>query len=105
MINLENTSIVTLNASNITAEVLRNVRIITTTIKGSVPYDRDFGLDPEFIDAPIVLAKELYTIEVLVNIRKYEPRANVQHVNFEQEAINGLLIPKVVITIESSELT
>ena len=100
MINFKSPIVIPLNESSIAQEVIRNVSIIITTLENTVPYDREFGLTPDFIDAPLNISKELYTVNVLMKIKKYEARANVEKVRFEADDINGKLIPKVVISIE-----
>ena len=34
-------------------EVIQNIKTILNTIKGTVPLDRDFGIDKSVIDSPI----------------------------------------------------
>ena len=58
-------------------EIVQNVKIILTTIKGSVPLDRDFGIDPGFIDAPIRTARALFASKMVAAVKKYEPRVEV----------------------------
>lgn len=81
-------------------EVSRNVKVILTTVEGTVPYDRKFGIDGEILDLPINEAKGLYTVECVRKVREYEPRANVLSVDFIYDEVNGTLHPKVVIQIE-----
>ena len=79
------------------AEIRQNVRVILTTSVGTVPLDRDFGVDLSVLDKPINIAKTLLTVEYIKKIKKYEPRAKVQSVTFEHDALNGNFYPKVVI--------
>jgi Phage baseplate assembly protein W len=78
-------------------EILQNIRVILTTPAGTVPFDRDFGIDMSFLDAPISIAKASLTIEYIKKIRKYEPRAKVEKITFDNDAVNGCLVPRVVI--------
>lgn len=83
-------------------EIVQNVRTILTTRKGTVPLDRDFGLDFTFLDAPINVSKARLQNEVFEAIRKYEPRAVIREISFNTEQINamsGRMLPTVKIEI------
>lgn len=82
------------------AEILQNIRVILTTFQGTVPLDREFGINPSILDKPINIAKGLLIVEYIEKIKKYEPRAQVQTVTFEHDASQGILLPKVVIAID-----
>lgn len=91
------------NPANVVAEVLQNVRTILSTRKGSVPLDRDFGISWEYLDRPIDVAQMLMRSEIIDAVSKYEPRATVESVVFEgsaEDALDGILKPKVTISIE-----
>ena len=74
--------------SNIYEEVAQNVKTICTTPKYSVPLDRKFGVDANFLDQA----------EIIQSIRKYEPRCKVKRISFEGN-IDGKLNLKVRIAI------
>lgn len=83
-------------------EILQNVRTILSTRKGSVPLDRDFGLTWEHIDKPLPVARMLMRSEVIDIIERYEPRAQVESVDFEEtptDEMDGILRPRVVVRI------
>ena len=82
-------------------EILRNIRMILTTPIGSVPFDREFGIDWSILDKPLPQAKGLLTVEYIEKVKKYEPRARVRELTFEKNSIDGVLIPEVVIEFES----
>lgn len=79
------------------SEILQNIQVILTTPAGTVPFDRDFGIDMNILDAPIGVAKAKLTVEYIKKIKKYEPRADVKKISFTTDATSGSLIPKVVI--------
>lgn len=81
-------------------EVLDNVNVILTTPEGSVPFDRAFGMAIDLLDMPMNEAKSFYVVEAVTKVRKYEPRAIVDHVDFSGNA-EGELIPRVVLRIEA----
>ena len=87
-------------------EILQNVRTILSTRKGSVPLDRDFGLTWEHIDKPMPVAEMLMRSEVIDAVEKYEPRATVVSVDFDQtptDEMDGILKPRVVVQIGEEE--
>lgn len=77
-------------------EIRQNVRVILTTVAGTVPFDRDFGISLDPLDAPLELAKAKLTVDFINKVRKYEPRAEVKKVTFEYDSLNGCISPKVV---------
>ena len=80
-------------------EVMQNVRTICATTKYSVPLDRRFGLNAVMLDAPTPKAMAALQAEIIMAIRKYEPRARVTQVSFEGD-MDGKLIPKVRVRID-----
>ena len=81
-----------------TDEVLQNVRVILTTIAGTVPMDRAFGLDTSSVDEPIELAQARMTPVIIDAIRQFEPRAEVVKVSYEH-AEPGVLVPRVELRV------
>lgn len=83
-------------------EILQNVRTIIGTRKGTVPLDRDFGLDWSFVDKPINVAQALVSAEVAKQVRKYEPRARIISISLDEDltgTLYGKMIPKVTIGV------
>jgi uncharacterized protein len=84
------------------AAILQSVRTIIATPEGSVPLDRDFGCTWSLIDQPAPRAVALLTGEIITKIRKYEPRARVTFIGWDQtddEAGDGVLKPIVYVEI------
>lgn len=81
-------------------EIYENLKILYTTPKGSVPFDRMFGVDISLLDEPIPIAKGKLIVEYTQITRLYEPRASVGEVIFLEDISTGKLVPKVVINIE-----
>ena len=85
------------------AEILQNVRTILTTRRGSVPLERDFGLSWEHIDQPINVARALMKAEIIESVERFEPRAVVEAVTFDEDIEDdqdGLTRPRVTISIK-----
>ena len=80
-------------------EILQNVRCVIATVKGSVPLDRDLGLDPEHLDMPLEVARARFASELILGVAKYEPRAAVTNIDWEA-TINGTLAAKVKVNID-----
>lgn len=83
----------------VTKEVLQNIAMILSTPKYTVPLYRSFGLSTEIIDRPIQVAESLLIGEIYDTIDKYEPRAEVTSVSFEEKHLEGKLVPKVEVNI------
>lgn len=81
-------------------EILQNVRTIITTVKGSVPFDRSFGIDASGLDLPGPVLQAQYTAQIVDAVSQYEPRVNVVAVNYTQDDKTGSLIPNVKIQIK-----
>mgnify|MGYP000904414509 FL=1 len=74
-----------------TAEILQNVRTILTTLKKSVPMDREFGISGEVVDLPIASAQARLTSEIVAAVNKYEPRAQALGVFYRGDGEEGVL--------------
>lgn len=81
-------------------EVYENLRVLYTTPAGTVPLDREFGIDISVLDEPINIAQGRLIVEYTQKTRRYEPRANVREIFFDADELTGKLIPRVVIDIE-----
>jgi len=84
-------------------EIDQNIRSILTTLKGSVPLDRSFGLNIGTVDDPSGIARARLSAAVIEAIKKYEPRAVVSRVDFRQ-VIEGQLRPVVYLMINGKEV-
>jgi phage baseplate assembly protein W len=85
--------------------ILQNVRTIITTWRGSVFLDRQFGFNTRIIDMPINLMYPNLIVDLTEQINKYEPRAEVVGINFqESDAVQGQMIPLVRIRIREEVL-
>lgn len=80
-------------------EILQNIKTILTTIKGTVPLDRDFGIDSSVIDKPVTIVKPLIIKEIKEAIEKYEPRAKLISVDWKGIREEGKLVPIVKVVI------
>ena len=89
------------------AEILQNVRIILSTIRGTVPLDREFGVSLNVIDLPQPEAMAAYRGEAVQAVEKYEPRVSVVSVDFKakpDDAMDGRLFPVVRVRIKDGAI-
>ncbi len=83
-------------------EILQNVRTILSTLKKTVPMDREFGISGDIVDLPIATAQAKLTAEIVAAVNKYEPRAAVVSVGYEGEEVEGKVITKVRIKVNGA---
>lgn len=94
-----NTNEITFAPRSIEEEVIQNIRTILTTQRGSVPLDRDFGLDISIIDQPVNRIRALLTTDIIETVERYEPRAEVTAVGFSGDGAEGVIVPHVKVVI------
>jgi len=97
---------VNLMPATVEDEIAQNVRTIVSTVQGTVPLAREFGVESSALDVPIEISKALLTAAVIDAVSQHEPRAEVVEVRFDDEQpIEGVLRPTVVINIVGEEGT
>ena len=60
------------------AELDRQLALLLSTREGTMPLDRAFGLNMDFVDMPPEAAKSLYTAEVTEKVSKFIPEVRVR---------------------------
>ena len=83
-------------------EILQNVMVLLTTVVGTVPLDRELGINATFIDEPLPRAMMQVTIFAMETIGEYEPRVEVREIDFvprPDAALDGKLYPRAVVRI------
>ncbi len=80
------------------AEIMQNLRTIITTAKYSVPLDRNFGINADMLDKPMLEVQAQLQSELIMAIKTYEPRVTVTGITFTGTDA-GVLIPKVQVMI------
>lgn len=82
------------------AGLYQEIQTLLATRKGSVPFDRDFGVSWDFIDSPINEAKPVVVSELVMQLQKYVPRIEVTGIEFENNMnLDGRLYPKIIFAI------
>ena len=77
-------------------EILRCIRNLIMTPVGTVPLDRDFGIDQSILGLPIDAAQSLLAVEIIDKVERYVPRVSVTEVELTA-TIDGKITAKVVI--------
>lgn len=95
---LGQTKPVTIAPTSEAEEIIQNVQTIISTVKGTVPLDRAFGISEDVIDLPIQVAQAKLSNEIFDAIKKYEPRVTIEAIDFFADP-TGKLSAKVVIDI------
>ena len=85
-------------------EVIQNVAMIISTLKGSCPLDRTFGIDPARVDDPIGVAQAKLSAEIAAAVRTQEPRARVKKLFYDGNATDGELIIKARVEVVEKNL-
>lgn len=62
--------------------------------KGTQPLDREFGINWDFLDQPLNIAKNMFALEVIEKTKKYEKRVNITKVEYEFD-IDGKMCPVI----------
>lgn len=86
--------------SNKLEEIFQNVNTIVSTIVGTVPLSRRFGVQGAFIDDPTPISKIKFVAEIKEKVEEYEPRVRVLEVRYGPESLDGLVRPIVIIGID-----
>lgn len=101
MINTDGVEIVFSYYEKDAHEIIRCLKTLYTTVEGTQPLDRKFGLSREFLGQPIPVAQNMYRIEVIEKTDIYEPRVKVSEVTFNVNAEEGEIYP--VIKLEKGD--
>lgn len=84
-------------------EIAQNIRTILTTIQGTVPLDRGFGMDITALDDPTEWAKAQLTAQIYDALQEHEPRAEVLEVTFLEDGREGKLVPVVKYRLKAGD--
>lgn len=89
------------DATGYTAEEFADVKQCLATLlsvpAGSVPLDRDFGIDYDgTVDYPIPVAQNMLAVEITEKVERYEPRVKIERINFTSN--EAQLVPHIYFT-------
>ncbi len=86
-----------IGTSGTVEEIDNQIALLIATHAGTVPLDRELGINMEFLDQPTPLAKSLFTAQVTAAVAKFIPSVRVKEITWTHD-IDGNSTPKVVIT-------
>ncbi len=82
---------------NVYQEVLQNIALIIDTFENTCPMFREVGMPPQLIGRPLPVVENIIVGQLYEQIERYEPRAILGKVTFEENAFTGKLIPIIEI--------
>ena len=80
--------------ASILEEVSQNIITICTTMKYSVPMDRAFGIEADFLDNPVNSARAKICSEIVRAVNRFEPRAKITRIDFTG-TLDGKIYPHI----------
>ena len=78
--------------------IFNKIKFLLTLIKGTIPMNREIGLESDIVDLPMYEAQNRYTVSAMELIEKFETRVTVDEISFDILENTGKMIPKVVVT-------
>jgi hypothetical protein len=78
-------------------ELDRQLTLLLSTQAGTMPLDREFGIQQNYVDKPPEVVKSLYTAEVTKKVTQFIPWVRVYEVTWDASE-QGHIKTKVVIT-------
>lgn len=93
-----NKAVINLNgfAESEIEDVRRCLATLYSVRIGEQPLSRDMGIDTSFLDKPMNIAKNLFTLEIIDKTKKYEKRAEVEKIEYKF-GNEGQMIPVIYI--------
>lgn len=79
-------------------KVAESVRVVLATPSGSIPSNREFGLDMTFMHLPENAAKSAYASAAADAIERYVPGIRVNQIIFEEGESPDALNPVIEVT-------
>lgn len=86
---------------NLAVEVAQNLQFLVDTPKYSIPLNRSFGLDNDFIDLPQPLAIQKMITALYEAVEEYEPRVEIKEIGTKEISSTGLLVPVIRAVLKS----
>ncbi len=88
-----------LEGEGFSTEEYADIRLCLETLlsirAGSQPLDRELGIDfDEIVGYPIDVAKNMLSLEIIEKVDRYEPRVEVDSIEYEDNT-DGLLCPHI----------
>ncbi len=75
-------------------DIARNLSNLYSAREGSIPLNRNFGLDWGILSSPTPECESEFTLDVISKTEEFEPRVIVTEVTYEYDG-NGKVIPTI----------
>lgn len=76
-------------------DIKRCLETLLSIREGSQPLDREFGINLDGIAGyPVDIARNMLSLEIIEKVERYEPRATVESIEYE-ETMDGSLCPHI----------
>lgn len=82
-------------------ELQRTLATLFSTKAGSQPADREFGISWECLDEVPEAAENLFYLEAVRKVEKYETRVEIKNIIFQHE--EGVMMPHIYFTGKGAE--
>lgn len=77
------------------ADIKQCLETLLSIREGSQPLDRELGINfDEIVGYPMDVAENMLSLEIIEKVERYEPRVEVDFIEFEDNA-DGLLCPYI----------
>lgn len=78
-------------------DLLEQAMLLYTTVQGTCPGNRDFGITPLATDVPMPVAEQALTLDIISKTETYLPMLQVESVEFSVE--DEVLVPHVLLSL------
>lgn len=78
-------------------DLLEQAMLLYTTVQGTCPGNRDFGITPLAIDVPMLVAEQALTLDIISKTETYLPMLQVESVEFSVE--DEVLVPHIMLSL------
>lgn len=78
-------------------EIKENLETLLATPVGTIPLDRDFGINMDFVGQPPAVATAMMQQEIIAKVEKYEPRVLIKEIDVVVNE-DGSLTPHISIS-------
>lgn len=77
------------------ADIKRCLETLLSIQAGSLPLDREFGIDlDEIVGCPVNVARNMLSLEIIEKAERYEPRVKVNSITYKDKP-DGQLCPYI----------
>jgi len=83
-------------------DTINRINLLLSTPKGTMPNDREYGIDMSFLDNPINVSESLFVIEASYALDRYEKNITIESAEFTVDK-NGEISAKINIVESVNE--